>query len=100
MIFFGTCSGVVLSRSRVEIFSQSAASSVRPGCNFTNKTMRTSPGVPLPWKYRVAEHEAGNDVTTAADAGQMHIRLDLPVDVIEAVIRERASRRQNRLQLR
>src|SRR5438876_8354606 len=49
---------------------------------------------------RIAQHEAGDDVTAAADAGEVHVRLDFLVDVIKAVVRQRTSRRKNRFQCR
>src|SRR6185503_16972293 len=51
-------------------------------------------------QYGIAEYEAGDDVAAAADAGEVHVLLDLPVDVVKAVVRERTSRRENRLELR
>ena len=50
---------------------------------------------------RVAEHEAGDDVGAARDRGQLHVGLDLVVDVVEALrvpaaSRSRASARSGR----
>ena len=48
------------------------------------------------WSERIAQREARDDVRAAADAAQPHIALHVAVDVVEAVRRERTSRRQDR----
>src|SRR5687768_2858902 len=49
-------------------------------------------------KNRIAEHEARDDVASAADAREVHVTLYLRVDVIEAVVSERTAGRKNGLQ--
>ena len=49
---------------------------------------------------RVAQREAGDDVGAAADAGEVHVALDRRVDVVVAVLGQRASGREDGLQRR
>ena len=49
-------------------------------------------------QHRVAEGEAGDDVGATGDGGQAEVRLDVAVDVLEALVGQRRAGRENGLQ--
>jgi len=49
---------------------------------------------------RNAQHEAADDVGAARDRGQMHVALDVLVDIVETLLRKRRAGRHDRAQRR